>query len=307
MRSCGIGGSRSAAALRYASGPIRRFFAHSISVARSPAGRNLYAPGRRLPSWRSGSAFDGRIPPTASGAKWRSWRSAAEWNVPARTRCTPSAARRARSSPPALSVNVTAMISSGAERAGRNLLRDAPRDRRRLPGSGAGEDADRPAHRLGGTPLFGVQAFERVHPSTVTRPPAGSVTAFRQLAHCGLGSRNLIVAIVNDVLHLLAHVIVASDSTCRCGARHARGSSSRIASCESGAAVSPPGALNYAAVDTDRFSSARVRASATRTHSCPTQSGDVSSSSTCLRRRASLAPARTTRQEQDVGSRSRKR
>src|SRR5947209_15616654 len=52
--------------------------------------------------------------PTLSGAKWRSCRSAAEWNVPARTRVTPSAARRARSSPPALSVNVTAMICAGS-------------------------------------------------------------------------------------------------------------------------------------------------------------------------------------------------
>jgi len=61
------------------------------------------------------------------------------------------------------------------EGAGCNLLRDAPRDRRRLPGAGPGEDADRAAHRLGGAPLLGVQAVERVHRSTVAAPPGGRV------------------------------------------------------------------------------------------------------------------------------------
>src|SRR5512146_198446 len=90
---------------------MRRFFAHSISVARSPAGRNLYGAGSRFAIWRSSSTFDGRIGPRRSGAKWRSWRSAAAWNVVARIPAAPSAARRVRSSPAALSVNVTAVIA----------------------------------------------------------------------------------------------------------------------------------------------------------------------------------------------------
>src|SRR4051812_42697025 len=90
---------------------MRRFFAHSISVARSPAGRNLYGAGRRFAIWRSKSTFDGRIAPSRSGAKWRSWRRAAEWKVEARTPAAPSAASRERSSPAALSVNVTAKIA----------------------------------------------------------------------------------------------------------------------------------------------------------------------------------------------------
>ena len=52
--------------------PMRRFFAHSISVARSPAGRNLNGAGSPFAIWRSTSAFDGRIVPTVSGAKCRS-------------------------------------------------------------------------------------------------------------------------------------------------------------------------------------------------------------------------------------------
>ena len=50
-----------------------------------------------------------------SGAKWRSWRSAAAWNVPARTRPAPRAARRVFSSPAALSVKVTAISSVAAK------------------------------------------------------------------------------------------------------------------------------------------------------------------------------------------------
>ena len=85
-----------------------------------------------------------------------------------------AAGRRARraalfSSPAALSVNVTAMICVGRERTGRDLLRDPPRDRRRLARAGAGEDADRAAHRLGRAPLLGVQAVEDVHRATVAR------------------------------------------------------------------------------------------------------------------------------------------
>ena len=124
-------------------------------------------------SCRSASAFDGRIRPTSPGAKWRSCRSAAEWNVLARTRCTPRAASRAFKSPAAFSVNVTAMICSAGKRGRRDLLRDAPGDRRRLAGAGPGEDAHRPAHRLGGTPLLGVQAVERIHLATVPAAAAG--------------------------------------------------------------------------------------------------------------------------------------
>src|SRR6266404_3719305 len=94
---------------------MRRFFAHSISVARSPAGRNVYGAGRVFAIWRSASAFDGRIFPTEPGTKCRSCRSAAEWNVEARTPGAPSADRRCLSSPAALSVNVTAMICAGAK------------------------------------------------------------------------------------------------------------------------------------------------------------------------------------------------
>ena len=71
---------------------MRRFFAHSTSVARSPAGRNLYGAGSRFAICLSASAFEGRIRPTLPGAKCRSCRSAAEWNVDARTPLTPSAA-----------------------------------------------------------------------------------------------------------------------------------------------------------------------------------------------------------------------
>ena len=66
-----------------------------------------------MPIWRSSSAFVERIRP-GSPAKRRSSASAAEWNVDARTPSTPSAASRARSSPAALSVNVTATTSAGA-------------------------------------------------------------------------------------------------------------------------------------------------------------------------------------------------
>ena len=85
----------------------------SRSRGRPPAGTDtrraarLRSAGARAPS-RAGSARP------RSGAKWRSCRSAAEWNVEARTPLTPSAASRAFSSPAALSVNVTAMIWVGA-------------------------------------------------------------------------------------------------------------------------------------------------------------------------------------------------
>ena len=86
IRSCGIGGSRSRAAARYSSGGMRRFFAHSISVARSPAGRNLNGAGSAFAIWRSANAFDGRILPDLARARsGAAGASAAEWNVLART------------------------------------------------------------------------------------------------------------------------------------------------------------------------------------------------------------------------------
>ena len=57
-----------------------------------------------------------------------------------------------------------------------------------LPEPGAGEDADRPAHRLGGTPLLGVQALEDVHRATLPRGSGGQLsTAFVPV--CGLVQR----------------------------------------------------------------------------------------------------------------------
>src|SRR6266545_7858981 len=61
---------------------------------------------------RTGSAFDERILPTRPGAYWCSWPSAAAWNVRANTPGAPSASSLARNSPAALSVKVTARISS---------------------------------------------------------------------------------------------------------------------------------------------------------------------------------------------------
>ena len=112
---------------------MRRFFAHSISVARSPAGRNLNGAGQRVA--RSGGA---RAPSTAgsarpsSGAKWRSCRSAAEWNVEART---PRHAER-REPRSQLARRLVGERDRHdlrrRERAGRDLLGDPPGDRRRL-------------------------------------------------------------------------------------------------------------------------------------------------------------------------------
>ena len=70
----------------------------------------MYGAGSEFAICRSISAFDGRICPTASGRKYRSCDSAAEWNVLARTPVTPRSSRRPRISPAALSVNVTARI-----------------------------------------------------------------------------------------------------------------------------------------------------------------------------------------------------
>ena len=55
-----------------------------------------------------------REDPPGSPSKRRSSASAAEWNVEARTPSTPSAASRARNSPAALSVKVTATIDDGS-------------------------------------------------------------------------------------------------------------------------------------------------------------------------------------------------
>src|SRR5207249_5053433 len=61
------------------------------------------------------------------------------------------------------------------DRSGRNLVRDAPSDRRRLARAGTREDADRSAHGVRGAPLLSVQAVERVHQRTVARLPAANV------------------------------------------------------------------------------------------------------------------------------------
>ena len=43
-----------------------------------------------------------------------------------------------------------------------------------LPEPAPGEDADGPAHGLGGAPLLGIQAVENLHRATVAAPPAGA-------------------------------------------------------------------------------------------------------------------------------------
>ena len=138
-------------------------------------GRNLYGAGSRFAICRSSSTFDGRIGPSRSGAKWRSWRSAAEWNVDARTPAAPSAPKPRAQLARGLVGERHRHDRVRRERTRRDLLRDAPRDRRRLARPGAGEDADRPAHRLGGAPLLGVQAVERVHRATVPARSAGTL------------------------------------------------------------------------------------------------------------------------------------
>ena len=158
-RSAGIGGSCPSSPPRYVSGVSRRFFAHSTSVARSPAGRNLYGGGSRLPIWRSSSAFVERMRP-GSPAKRRSSASAAEWNVDARTPSTPSACEPR----PQLAGRLVGERDRDdvrrRERAARHLPGDSPRDRRRLAGARAREDADRPVRRLDGGALLVVQSGE---------------------------------------------------------------------------------------------------------------------------------------------------
>src|SRR5919109_1484310 len=113
MRSSGMGGSWPSSERRKPTGVRRRFFAHSISVARSASGRNLKGTGREEAIGLSTSAFEGRISPTRPGAKKWSCASAAAWKVRAGTPATPRRASRSRISFAALSVKVTARISWG--------------------------------------------------------------------------------------------------------------------------------------------------------------------------------------------------
>ena len=95
-----------------------RFFAHSISPASSRRGRNLCGGGSAFASDEMTGALWSRISgsgsPVCAVHSLESCESAAEWNVRASTPSTPSAASRVRSSPAALSVNVTARICDGS-------------------------------------------------------------------------------------------------------------------------------------------------------------------------------------------------
>lgn len=64
-------------------------------------------------SWILRSTSRGRLPPTAFGQKYWSWRSAAEWKVRAWTPPAPSWRRRPRISPAARLVKVTASTLEG--------------------------------------------------------------------------------------------------------------------------------------------------------------------------------------------------
>src|SRR5262245_53497881 len=92
---------------------MRRFLAHSISVARSAAGRKRYGRGSEFAMCRSISAFDGSTPSGPRPKEWSCCRALA-WKVRARTPSIPSRPSLARISPAALSVNVTARISGAA-------------------------------------------------------------------------------------------------------------------------------------------------------------------------------------------------
>ena len=139
---------------------------------RSAAAAAPSSPGSGPDRRRSGAAA--RAPPSGTSTRARPRRRA------------PRAAPR--SSPAALSVNVTATICDGRKRAARHLPRDPPRDRRRLPGARAGEDADRTARRLGGGSLLRVQPGEDplgVHRGTVREAAsAGNVTEAGRIARC---------------------------------------------------------------------------------------------------------------------------
>src|SRR5439155_18650785 len=100
----------------------------------------------------------------------------------------------------------------GGERADRNLVRDPPRDRRRLARAGARKDADGTTHRLDRTPLLGVQPVEdrgRVHRATLAPVRDGAVTIKRRdsaespPAASLLGRRTLACPLVGDETHQL--------------------------------------------------------------------------------------------------------
>ena len=99
----------------------------------------------------------------------------------ARTPVTPSASSRARISPAALSVKVTARISSDRNAPVATWFATRCVIVVVLPGARAGEDADRPANRLDGAALLGVQPVENRllgHRATLLGAAAGLSAAF---------------------------------------------------------------------------------------------------------------------------------
>ena len=120
-----------------ASGPMRRFFAHSISAARSPAGRNLKGARSRLPIWRSRSAFDGTMRPSSSGREVAqlAQRGGVE-RAGANARHAERGEPRAELAPGLVGERDRHDLGR-VERSRGDLLGDAPRDRRRLAGAGA--------------------------------------------------------------------------------------------------------------------------------------------------------------------------
>ena len=142
----------------------RRFFAHSISPASSLRGMKRCGGGSAFASEEISGALESRTwgtaLPVARSQSLPRCESAAAWNVRASTPSTPSAARRARSSPAAFSVNVTARIAEGEKAPGGDLVGDPPRDGGGLAGAGAGQDRDRTAHRRRGLPLLVVETVQ---------------------------------------------------------------------------------------------------------------------------------------------------
>ena len=132
-------------------------------------GRNRYGFGSELAIRRSESAFDATILAGGSPPNACSWPSAAAWNVRAVTPSAPSASSRAPHLRRGLVGERHRQDLAGPEHAARDLVRDAPRNRRRLAGAGAREDADRAAHGLDGLALLRVQAREDVHSPQRTR------------------------------------------------------------------------------------------------------------------------------------------
>ncbi len=102
---------------RYRDGGTIRFFAHSISVARSRRGTKRCGGGRALANDEINGPFASSTSPGGAPVcavhRRESWPSAAAWNVRASTPSTPSARSRAFNSPAAFSVNVTARIWAG--------------------------------------------------------------------------------------------------------------------------------------------------------------------------------------------------